>query len=236
MRTHGLDILHSFTLPGFSWRAALKFTGQQLELIHDQEMYDFLQGAKRGGISTIIRRHAKANNSYMGRIRGKTPKEIMKELRQRTKNKRQFSVEMVCEYFLDFSAKEIKDLRRRMKEGKIFNPEGKTTYLQYLDANNLYGWAMSQPLSVGGFEWMTEEELGLPQGEMPPCFIEVDLEYPVELNDRFPEFVPRPENVIPEGSKVQKFAPNLLTKKCYVCHVKNLRLTSLEISKPRQQL
>ena len=59
---------------------------------------------------------------------------------------------------------------------------------------------------------------------MSPCFIEVDLEYPIELHDKFAEFVPAPENIIPEGSKVQKLAPNLLPKKGYVCHIKNLRL------------
>ena len=31
METHGLDILHSYTLPGFSWKAALKYTKQELE-------------------------------------------------------------------------------------------------------------------------------------------------------------------------------------------------------------
>ena len=30
--------------------------------------------------------------------------------------------------------------------GSEFDPDEKTNYLQYLDANNLYGWAMSQPL------------------------------------------------------------------------------------------
>ena len=29
----------------------------------------------------------------------------------------------------------------------------------YLDANNLYGWAMSQYLTAGGFRWMTEKEI-----------------------------------------------------------------------------
>ena len=34
-----------------------------------------------------------------------------------------------------------------------FNLNEKTSYLQYLDANNLYGWAMSQLLPTGGFQW-----------------------------------------------------------------------------------
>ena len=38
--------------------------------------------------------------------------------------------------------------------GDRFNPNEDTTYLQYLDANNLYGWAMSQPLPTGGFKWV----------------------------------------------------------------------------------
>ena len=35
-----------------------------------------------------------------------------------------------------------------------FNPEQEISYIPYLDANNLYGWAMSQPLPVGKFAWM----------------------------------------------------------------------------------
>ena len=149
------------------------------------------------------------------------PKEIMKELKERTKKERQFSVEAVCEYFPDFSAQEIKDLKRKMKNGEVFNPEEATTYLQYLDANNLYRWAMSQPLPVGGFQWMTENELDLPIEEIPPCFIETDLEYPIDLHDKFSELVPAPDKITPEGCKVEKLAPNLLPKNGYVCHIKN---------------
>ena len=32
-------------------------------------------------------------------------------------------------------------------------------FLLYLDANNLYGWAMSQPLPTGNYRWLTDEEL-----------------------------------------------------------------------------
>ena len=43
--------------------------------------------------------------------------------------------------------------------GEDFDKNSPTKYISYLDANNLYGWAMSQPLPVGNFEWMSEEEL-----------------------------------------------------------------------------
>ena len=38
--------------------------------------------------------------------------------------------------------------------GSEFVPDKPTKYLQYLDSNNLYGWAMSQPLPTGGFKWV----------------------------------------------------------------------------------
>ena len=224
MGTHYLDILHSYTLPGFSWKAALKYTEQELELIHDREMYDFVQEGKRGGISTIPHRYAKANNPYMGLIRDKLPVEIMNELRKRTEEEQQFSVEAVRKYFPDFSADEINDLKTKTANGVVFNSEEATKYLVYLDANNLFGWAMSQPLPTGGFKWLSDEELKLPIEEFPSCFVKVDLEYSEDLHDHFAEFVPAPDNIIPEGSKVKKLAPNLLPKKEYVCHIRNLQL------------
>ena len=52
-------------------------------------------------------------------------------------------------------------------------------FITYLDANNLYGWAMMQPLPVGKFKWMNNEELE--NWKEIPCVLEVDLEYPREL-------------------------------------------------------
>jgi len=40
-----------------------------------------------------------------------------------------------------------------------FDPEQPIKYLQYLDANNLYGWAMSRDLPTGNFKWMISDEL-----------------------------------------------------------------------------
>ena len=48
---------------------------------------------------------------------------------------------------------------------KNYDKNIESSYLMYLDANNLYGWAMYQRLPVNGFEWM--EQLS----EFDKCFI-----------------------------------------------------------------
>ena len=39
---------------------------------------------------------------------------------------------------------------------KNYNKNIESSNLAYLDANNLYGWAMSQKLPVDGFEWVED--------------------------------------------------------------------------------
>ena len=66
-----------------------------------------------------------------------------------------------------------------------------TQYLQYLDANNLYGWAMSQPLPTGGFHWFEFDECRdlktivneLDRRKDHGYLLEVDVRYPRELHD-----------------------------------------------------
>ncbi len=70
--------------------------------------------------------------------------------------------------------------------GDEYDPEKPTKYITYLDANNLYGWAMSNPLPTGGFKWMEEEELD--SWRNVPCTVEVDLVYPKELHDAHNEY------------------------------------------------
>src|SRR6218665_601779 len=40
-----------------------------------------------------------------------------------------------------------------------FDSNTPSTFVTYLDANNLYGWAMSKPLPTNGFKWMSDDEL-----------------------------------------------------------------------------
>ena len=60
--------------------------------------------------------------------------------------------------------------------GKSFIKKEPSKYIKYLDANNLYGWAMSKPLPTHGFNWMKVSELETCENH--PCILEVDLEYP----------------------------------------------------------
>ena len=72
---------------------------------------------------------------------------------------------------------------------KSYNKNAPSKYIMYLDANNLYGWAMSQYLPTGGFRWMTDKEikridLGKYKADgKKGLILEVDLEYPRELHD-----------------------------------------------------
>ena len=59
-----------------------------------------------------------------------------------------------------------------------------SSYLMYLDANNLYGWAMSQKLPVNGFKWENDlsrfnERFIKNYNENSDIgyFLEVDVEY-----------------------------------------------------------
>ena len=70
--------------------------------------------------------------------------------------------------------------------GSKFNPNEKTNYLQYLDANNLYGWAMSQPLPTRKFKWVEvkpNEIRKLVKRKDKGYLLEVNVKYPKELHD-----------------------------------------------------
>ena len=70
-----------------------------------------------------------------------------------------------------------------------FDAARPTSYIIYLDSKNLYRLAMSQPMPIGGFEWMTAAEAReidwLAQTEYQPVeyFIEARIQYPLELHE-----------------------------------------------------
>ena len=60
-----LDPLHYYTAPGLSLGACLKMTGVKLELFTSPRELLFIESGVRGGVATISKRHAVANNKYM---------------------------------------------------------------------------------------------------------------------------------------------------------------------------
>ena len=110
--------------------------------------------------------------------------------------------------------------------GQGFNKNKPSKYLMYLDANNLYGCAMSKKLPTHGFKWLTGGEMekiyeNRHNLNKMPCILEVDLEYPENLHDRHNDYPLCPEKVKCKNG-VEKLIPNLRDKKKYVLHYKNL--------------
>ena len=101
-----------------------------------------------------------------------------------------------------------------------YDKESESVFIPYLDANNLYGWAMNNPLPVSNFEWIEEDKLKY--WESAPCILEVDLEYPIELHDLHNEYPLAPEKI--NVSKIDKLIPNLNDKTNYVIHHETLKL------------
>ena len=104
--------------------------------------------------------------------------------------------------------------------GDEYDDKLATKYITYLDANNLYGWAMCKSLPTRNFKWMDDGEL---MGwKKHACILEVDLEYPKELHDLHNDYPLAPERLV--LGKVEKLVPNLNDKIKYVIHYESLKL------------
>ncbi|XP_022778387.1 uncharacterized protein LOC111319938 [Stylophora pistillata] len=104
---------------------------------------------------------------------------------------------------------------------KDFDCKQPSKFITYLDANNLYGWAMSKKLPTGGFKWVNEKDFD--KWETFPCILEVDLErIKDELQDHFNDYPPAPENLL--IGKVKKLVCTLNEKKNYIVHHETLKM------------
>ena len=124
-----------------------------------------------------------------------------------------------------------------------FDPSQPDSYLMYLDANNLYGWAMSQPMPTGGFQWIdySDQILDTPAHSSTGFILEVDLAYPPALHADHNDYPLAPEKMKVTNSMMsryqkmlidelgtsfecEKLVPNLMNKSRYVVHYRNLQL------------
>ena len=117
-----------------------------------------------------------------------------------------------------------------------YYPSEEHNHIMYYDANNLYGWAMSQPLPYSGFKWVDKPPTEPGKGGI----LEVDLEYPAELHESHNDYPLAPErlkvkkkwlfgyqaNLLEDDNilNTEKLVPNLMDKTKYVLHYRNLQL------------
>ncbi|XP_053380054.1 uncharacterized protein LOC123531918 [Mercenaria mercenaria] len=99
-----------------------------------------------------------------------------------------------------------------------YDPSQPTSFLQYLDANNLYGWSMVQPLPVSDFAFMEERDIQLfdvmsvPEQGETGYILEVSLGYPKNLHDEHNCLPLAPERKIIPNEVLSPYAQHLLRK------------------------
>ena len=97
------------------------------------------------------------------------------------------------------------------------NNNEESSYIQYLDANNLYGWAMSEKLPVNGFKWLNNDKINeefiknYNENDKKGYILEVDVKYPKKLHDLHSDLPFLPERM--EINKCKKIVCNLYDKK-----------------------
>ena len=113
---------------------------------------------------------------------------------------------------------------------KNYDKSIKSSCLAFLDANNLYGWAMSQKLPVNDFKWVKQEDLSqfnedfiknYDENSNTGYFLEVDIDYPKELFNLHKDlpFLPERKKV----EKVEKLICSIEDKEKYVIHIRALK-------------
>ena len=111
---------------------------------------------------------------------------------------------------------------------KGYNKNIESSYIQYVDANNLYGWAMSQKLPRNNFKLVEDTSIinvefikNYNENSYKGYILEVDVKYPKELHDLHNDlpFLPKKMKI----DKCKKLVCNLHNKKKYVVHIKSLK-------------
>ena len=109
-----------------------------------------------------------------------------------------------------------------------YDEHEESSYIQYLDANNLYCWAMSQKLPVNNFKWIEDTSKinedfikNYYENSKKGYILEVDVKYPKKLHDLHSDLLFLPRRI--KIDKCKKLVCDLHNKRKYVVHIKSLK-------------
>ena len=109
-----------------------------------------------------------------------------------------------------------------------YNKNKESSYIQYLDANNLYGMATLEKLPVKGFNWLVDISMinedfvkSYNKNNGKGYILKVDVDYPCELQNLHSDLPFLPERMVVNNTK--KLICNLQNKKYSVVHINVLK-------------
>ena len=205
-----------------------RYTRVRLERLSDADMYSMIESAIRGGLTIVPRRWAEANNRYLTTTITPTTGTTKQE---------------------DADDADDADGGGDAASDCNYDPDKPTSYIIHYDANNMYGYAMSQKLPFDGHSWLSRAEIDALQlatiadDDETGYVLEVDLDYPRELHASHNEFPLAPERRtitteqcspytrqlieslnIPQKKQFERLVATLIDKRRYVLHYRCLKL------------
>ena len=122
MKDFGVDPTKSCTAPGFLWKAMLRMTGVNIELLTDREKYVFFEKSIRGGVAVVSNRYARANNPYMKDYEKEKPNSYTMEWDANSLYASVMVEKLPVSNFVWVGKRDLNYLERMLKEGKRLPP------------------------------------------------------------------------------------------------------------------
>ena len=90
-----------------------------------------------------------------------------------------------------------------------YDPKKPSTFMSYVDMNNLYGWAMSEYLPYKEFKWLKTidkfDVTSINEKSLIGYFLEVELKYPKELHELHNDYPLATENLAVSTNMMSKY-------------------------------
>ena len=109
------------------------------------------------------------------------------------------------------------------KSIRSYDANKPSKFIPYLDANNLYDWAMSQYFPYSGFKWLSQKEIDkfclnsiecnfIEENSSDGYMLEVDLEYPDKLHELHNDYPLAPEELEISHNLLSSYCSNIANK------------------------